>query len=339
MKILCLGKIPQDLEDKLTSLDGLVHWLKIDRAESLSAEEMRQALTGVDILLTEPQDNLRAEVIGREAHPKLALKMIAQRAVGYDNIDMDICRDRGILVSNTPGVLDNATADLAFALLLASARRIVEADNYVRAGRWEGFESDLMLGKEISGKTLGIVGLGRIGKAMARRAWGFGLNIIYHRGNFAGDKDLEKILAARSVSLDELLKESDFVSLHCPLRAETTGLIGEAELSKMKPGATLINTARGKVLDQEALVKAVSANKIFAALDVFKDEPQVPNALINSQNVVLAPHIGSATVETRYNMAKVTVEAVIAAAAGQVPANSINPETFALFLDRFKGAP
>lgn len=337
MKILCLGKIPEDLEEKLTSTEGLVHWLKIDRAESLSAEEMRQALSGVDILLTEPQDNLREEVIGREAHPKLALKMIAQRAVGYDNIDMDICRDRGILVSNTPGVLDNATADLAFALLLASARRIVEADNYVRAGKWEGFESDLMLGKEISGKTLGIVGMGRIGRAMAKRAWGFGLNIIYHRGSL--EPELEKTLGAKSTTLPELLAQSDFVSLHCPLRKETTGLIGQTELEMMKPGATLINTARGKVVDQEALVRAVLSGKISAALDVFRDEPAVPKELIEAANVVLAPHIGSATVETRYNMAKVTVDAVISAISGQTPSNSINPETFDLFLSRFKGAP
>lgn len=337
MKILCLGKIPEDLEEKLTSIEGLVHWLKIDRAESLSAEEMRQALSGVDILLTEPQDNLREEVIGREAHPKLALKMIAQRAVGYDNIDMDICRDRGILVSNTPGVLDNATADLAFALLLASARRIVEADNYVRAGKWEGFESDLLLGKEITGKTLGIVGMGRIGRAMAKRAWGFGLNIIYHRGS--PEPGLEKTLGAKSATLTELMAQSDFVSLHCPLRKETTGLIGQSELEMMKPGATLINTARGKVVDQEALVKAVLSGKINAALDVFRDEPTVPKELIEAANVVLAPHIGSATVETRYNMAKVTVDAVIAAISGQPPTNSINPETFDLFLSRFKGAP
>ena len=292
-------------------------------------------MSGIDIVLSEPQDDLGENVLNRCK----ALKMVAQRAVGYDNVDLEYCNRSGILLSNTPGVLDNATADLAFSLLLSAARRIVEADRYVRAGLWHGFESDLLLGREISGKTLGIVGLGRIGEAMARRAWGFGLKIIYCRSEVKASKKIEialdekdrrlaESLGARRVSMEELLKESDFISLHCPLKKETTNLIGAAELALMKNGCILVNTARGKVVEEKALVEAVTKGKIIAALDVFAQEPTVPPQLINAPNTVLAPHIGSATDETRFAMAELAVNAVLQVLQGQLPANLVNPQIF-----------
>lgn len=307
----------------------------VERAAPLTASELTAALSGIDIVLSEPQDDLSKGILSRCK----ALKMVAQRAVGYDNVDLDYCNRSGILLSNTPGVLDNATADLAFSLLLCAARRIVEADRYVRAGLWHGFESDLLLGREISGKTLGIVGLGRIGEAMARRAWGFGLKIIYcrsaHKTSGATeieldekDRRLAESLGARRVSMNELLSESDFISLHCPLKKETTNLIGAAELALMKNGCILVNTARGKVVEEKALVEAVTKGKIIAALDVFAQEPTVPPQLVKAPNTVLAPHIGSATDETRLAMAELAVSAVLQVLQGQLPANLVNPQIF-----------
>lgn len=343
MKILCLGRLPEDVEEKLSAL-GDVRF--IDRSIALPEAELIKSLEGMDLLLTEPQDTVSAAVVKSSPH----LKMIAQRAVGYDNLDIKALTAANILVSNTPGVLDNATADLAFSLLLACTRRIVEADQYVRAGSWSGFENDLMLGTEISGKNIGIVGLGRIGYAMAKRAHGFGMNILYSRSgnqnsanakndgndsndrNARDDKDdrLKRELGAERVSLTELLQRSQFVSLHCPLTAATTKLIGQKEFDLMQDGAIFVNTARGKIVDEDALVKAVMSKKLKAAgIDVFVDEPNVPAELIAAPNVVLAPHIGSATHETRHAMADLAVTGAIKAFAGEQPTNLVNKDLFA----------
>jgi len=264
------------------------------------------------------------------------LKLVSNLAVGYDNVDVKAATAGGVLVLNTPGVLDNTTADLAFALLMACARRVVEADSYVRAGRWQGWESDLMLGVDVGGKTVGIVGMGRIGQAFARRARGFDMKVLY-TGRNRQPVEIESKLQAQYVSLDELLRQSDFVSLHCPLTAETRHIIGARELALLKPSCILINTARGAVIDQSALVAALQKRSFAGAgLDVFEDEPQVPAALLQMPQAVLTPHIGSASVETRTAMGQLAVNGLLSALSGVKPANVVNPEAWTAFSARLK---
>lgn len=334
MKILCLGKLPDDLSADLQKLGS---FSLIERSRALNEEALGKALEDIDVLLTEPQDILPIAALEQAGK----LKLIAQRAVGFDNIPLEYASRRLILVTNTPGVLDNATADLAFGLLLACARRLPEADRYVRDGHWQGFQSDLLLGCEISGKTIGLVGMGRIALAMARRAYGFGMNIIYSRSQSGtkaqDDKDLEleNSLGARRVDLEELLRTSDFISLHCPLNAATTELIKEREFAMMKPSCIFINTGRGKLVDEAALIHALQTGKIKGAgLDVFYDEPHVPRALIEAPNVVLSPHIGSASAETRYNMAKLSSDGIKLAFSGQMPPNVLNGHIFAHWMEK-----
>ena len=244
------------------------------------------------------------------------LKVVAQYAVGYDNIDLAAAQARGVVVTNTPGVLTEATADMAFALLLAAARHIAPADRYVRAGSFSRWEADLMLGTELNGGTIGIVGLGRIGAAMARRAIGFGMRVCYHNRSRA-NPSVEQKLGARLVSMDALLETSDVISLHCNLNASSRGLIGREAFARMKPSAILVNTARGAVVDEEALAEALRSRTIRAAgLDVFEREPAVHPGLLDLDNVVLAPHLGSATWVTRQKMAEMCVEAVRAVLDG-----------------------
>ena len=231
-----------------------------------------------------------------------SLKLIANFSVGYDNIDIEACRARGVAVSNTPGVLDAAVADLTMGLLLAVRRRIVEGDAAVRAGRWErGWSATPFLGRELGGSVLGIVGYGRIGKAVARRAAGFDLEVIY----------------TRATPLDELLAQADIVSLHTPLNAETTALLSRERLALMRDGATLLNTARGAVVDEDALVDELESGRISAGLDVFVHEPHVPERLRGLPNVVLTPHIASATHETRAAMTRIVVDNVLAFQRGE----------------------
>jgi glyoxylate reductase len=231
-----------------------------------------------------------------------ALGLIANYSVGYDGIDLDACRRRGVAVSNTPGVLDAAVADLTLGLLLAVRRRIVEGDTAVRAGRWElGWSASPLLGHEIGGSVLGIVGYGRIGKAVARRAAGFDLEVIH----------------TRETPLDELLGRADIVSLHTPLNAETTGLISREGLALLRDGATLLNTARGAVVDEDALVEELESGRISAGLDVFVHEPHVPERLRGLPNVVVTPHIASATHETRAAMTRIVVDNVLAFERGE----------------------
>jgi glyoxylate reductase len=340
-QIVVIGKVPGKLALDLSTV-GEVSFL--ERNEKLTEKEIIEACHKAHVILTEPPDQITPGVI--EACPNLV--MLAQRAVGYDNIDLKDCAARPILVSNTPGVLDNATADFAFSLLLAAGRRVVEADNYVRSGQWQGFENDLLLGTEMTGRTIGIVGMGRIGSAMARRARGFGMRIIYCRAADAepqardqdialDQKDQEWLaeLSAQRVSLHTLLRQSDYISLHCPHNKQTEKLIGKDQFSLMKKNCIFVNTARGKVVDEEALCQAIKSGQIRGAgLDVFYNEPSVSETLLAAPNVVLAPHIGSASEETRYAMAELAVKAVLTAFRGSLPDNALNKEVFDKWLKK-----
>lgn len=252
------------------------------------------------------------------------LRVVANYAVGFDNIDVEEATKRGIWVTNTPGVLTEATADLAFSLLLAACRRLVEADKYTRAGKFKGWGPKLLLGMDLNGATLGIIGMGRIGRAVARRAKAFGMKIIYHNRKRC-NIDIEEELSARWVEMDELLKGSDALSLHLPGGEETKHLIGTEELAKMKDGAVLVNTARGTVVDENALVDALKAGKLLGAgLDVFEEEPKLHPELASLDNVTLAPHIGSATEGVRSKMALMAAENIIAVLTGNTPPNAVN---------------
>jgi glyoxylate reductase len=252
------------------------------------------------------------------------LKIVANVAVGYDNIDVAAAARHGVAVTNTPGVLTDATADFAFTLLLATARRVLEADRYVRAGRFGGWEMMGFLGGDLAGRTLGIAGFGRIGQAVARRGRGFGMQVIY-QDEFRAAPALEEELGARRVDKTTLIASSDYLSLHLPLIAETRHYIGETELFAMKRGAYLVNTARGPIVDEAALARALRSGQIAGAgLDVFEREPQVEAELLELDNVVLAPHIASATVETRSKMALIAAENAIAAVSGATPPNLVH---------------
>jgi glyoxylate reductase len=252
-----------------------------------------------------------------------SLKVVANCAVGYDNVDVEAARRRGVVVTNTPGVLTDATADFAFTLLLASARRIVEADRFVREGRFTGWMMMDFLGGDLAGRTIGIAGFGRIGQAVAKRARGFGMHVIYHDEQ-AVHEDVLREYAARSVDKAALLAESDYLSLHVPLLPSTRHYIGAPELASMKRTAYLINTSRGPVVDEAALARALRDGVIAGAgLDVFEREPQIDPELAALPNVVLAPHIASATVETRTKMALMAAENAIAVAAGRPAINPV----------------
>lgn len=289
----------------------------------LTREELLAAVPGRDAVLSFPTDVINDEVL------ELAkdVKIFANNAVGYNNFDIEAATKRGVLLSNTPGVLTDATADLAFALLLAAARRVVESDRWIRAGNFQLWRPNDFLGLEISGKTLGIIGAGRIGRAMAKRALAFGMKIIYTgRSRYL---DFEEAAGAVWVDKKTLLQEADFISLHMPLTPETYHYIGEEELALMKPTAVLINTARGPVVDEKALVRALQDGKIWGAgLDVYEEEPMLAEGLADLPNVVLTPHIGSATAETRTRMALMAVENILAAMRGELPPNCLNPEAY-----------
>lgn len=274
---------------------------------------------GVLTLLTERVDKRLLDAAPR-------LKVVANMAVGYDNIDVAECTRRGIVVTNTPGVLTETTADLAFALILAAARRITEAERYLRQGQWKTWSPMLLTGVDVHGATLGIVGLGRIGEAVARRARGFSMRVLY--ANRSARPDVEAALGIERRGLDELLKSSDFVSIHVPLNDSTRHLIGERELNLMKPTAVLVNTSRGPVVNERDLYRALKDRRIFAAgLDVFDTEPiRSDNPLLELDNVVLLPHIGSASIATRTQMAVMAARNLTQVLAGQTPQNPVNPE-------------
>jgi D-3-phosphoglycerate dehydrogenase len=281
--------------------------------------EKLKGKVGAIILLTERIDN---DVLSRCPE----LKIVSNVAVGYDNIDVEACTRCGIMVTNTPGVLDDTTADFTWALLFATARRVVEADQYLRSSKWKGWGLMQFLGYDVHHKVLGICGLGRIGQRVARRAKGFDMRILYTDA-IRMDASIEEEFGARFVDKETLLKESDFVTLHVPLIPETTHYISTAELELMKPTAILINASRGPVVDEKALVKALQQGKVAGAgLDVYEKEPKVEPALLQMKNVVLVPHIASASRETRLKMATMAAENLIAGLTGKRPPNLINAE-------------
>ncbi len=282
--------------------------------------ELLDAVRGVSGILSTATEKMDGELMDAAGED---LKVIANMAVGYDNVDVEASAERGIVVTNTPGVLDETTADVAFMLLLAAARRLGEGERLLRAGRWEWWGPKQLMGRDVWGKRLGIVGFGRIGQAVARRARGFGMEVLYH--NRSRKEEAEQELGARYVEFDELLETVDFVSVHTPLTDETHHLIGPKELGRMKPTAVLVNTSRGPVVDEAALADALAAGRIFAAgLDVYEEEPKVHPKLLELENVVLAPHIGSASVETRDRMAALAAENLAAVLRGEDPKTPVN---------------
>ncbi len=285
----------------------------------LSKTEIIEGLRGKKGLLCLLTDTIDAEVM--DAAPDL--KIIANYAVGFNNIDLAAAKARGIWVSNTPGVLTEATAELTMSLLLTTARRIVEADQFTRSGLWGGWGPLQYLGKEVHGSTLGIIGLGRIGKAVVKRARAFGMAIIYWNRTRLEIAE-EKELGIRYFSKEEVLRQSDFVSLHLAYTAETHHLIDSAALAMMPTGSFLINTARGKIVDEKALVKALQSGHLGGAgLDVYEEEPRIHPALFQFPNVVLLPHLGSATLKTRTAMGLLAVENLLAGLQGNVPPNAV----------------
>jgi gluconate 2-dehydrogenase len=261
------------------------------------------------------------------------LRAVCLMTVGYNNVDVPACSARGVLATNAPGVLTETTADLGFALMMATARRMSEAERFLRAGRWKQWSHDLLVGSDVHGATLGILGMGRIGQAIARRgALGFGMKVIYHNRSRLSATD-EAPLGARYVDKATLLRESDHLVLVLPYTPQNRHAIGAAELAQMKPGATLTNVARGGIVDDAALAQALRERRIAAAgLDVFEGEPQVHPALLELPNVVLLPHIGSATEATRRRMVDLAADNLIAALSGGAPPTPVNPEVLPLRL-------
>ena len=288
----------------------------------LTTDQLVERARGCQAVVSQLTDKLGAEVTARLE----GVKIIANVAVGYDNIDVPAATARGILVTNTPGVLTETTADFAFTLLMATARRIPEAHEFVHSGDWKTWLIDLLAGQDVYGATLGIFGIGRIGMAMARRARGFGMRILYCDAQSA-PAEIAVELGLERVSKEELLRQADFVSLHVPLTAETRHFIAAPELALMKATAVLINTSRGPVVDEAALADALERKQIWAAgLDVFEQEPAVCAKLLTLKNVVLAPHVASASVATRRRMSMMAAENAAAALEGLRPPNVLNPE-------------
>ncbi len=322
-KLFITRELFPDVIKKLEEYYDVEVW---DRYQPPPYEVLLQKAKEVDALGTLLTDKIDCNLLQQAKR----LRIVAQYAVGYDNIDIECATRLGIYVTNTPGVLTEATAELTWALLMAVARRIVEADHFVRWGEWwrlqTGWHPKMMLGVELQGKTLGIIGLGRIGSRVAEFGKAFGMKVIYY--DKFRRKDLEEKMGIEYRELDDLLKEADIVSIHVPLTKETYHLINEERLKKMKKGAIIVNTARGAVIDTDALVKALREGWIRGAgLDVHEQEPLDPNHPITAfKNVVLLPHIGSATYETRHRMAELVAENLIAFYKGEIPPTLVNKE-------------
>jgi glyoxylate reductase len=290
----------------------------------LEARQLSEACREIEGLMASAV-RVNEEVL--EQAPRL--RVVANVGVGYDNIDVAACTRRRILVTNTPDVLTEATADLSFALLMSAARRVAEGDRYVREGHWREWLWGLLWGTDLYRKTLGVYGLGRIGKAVARRARGFSMRILYYDTQRA-TPEIERELGAEFVERERLLREADFLTLHVPLTPQTHHLIGAHELAMLKPTAYLINAARGKVVDETALAQALECGRLAGAgLDVFEEEPRVHPTLLRLDNVVLTPHVGSATSQTRLAMAMLAADNLLAALEGRRPPNLVNPEACA----------
>ena len=293
-----------------------------DSSAGLSPEDLRAAVAGKRAVVCQLTDRIDAAFMdsGKD------LEVISNVAVGFDNIDVPAATERGIVVTNTPGVLTDTTADLAFTLMLSAARRICEADRFLRAGRWQQWEIDMMTGHDIHGHTLGIYGLGRIGQGMARRAKGFDMRVIYHDAARATpEKEME--WGVEYVERETLFRDSDFLSIHVPLNEQTRHAVASDEFALMKPNAVLVNTSRGPVVDEKALADALERGQIASAgLDVFEEEPIVEPRLLRLENIVVVPHIGSASIKTRTRMCTMAAENAAAVLTGQRPPNPVNPE-------------
>ena len=305
---------------------GDVEQLLVDRFDTrlneddhpMSTAELQRALQNADAVLPTVSDKIDAEVLGVD---NIRAKILGSNGVGFNHIDLEAAKAAGLVVTNTPEVLTDCTADLAMALLLAVARRVGEGERHLRAGEWTGWRPTHMMGTSVTGKTLGLIGMGRIARAVAARAaHGFNMKIIFHDPFPPRAEDLAGLDAIACESLHEVFEQADFVSLHCPGGKETYHLIGPEAFKSMKPGAFLINSARGDVIDEAALVEALEAGEIAGAgLDVFEKEPQVTPALLKMENVVLLPHLGSATQETRKAMGMRVVENIEAFFNGETP--------------------
>jgi glyoxylate reductase len=317
MKVLVTGIIPEEIMNLILK----EHTVEANKEDiPMERGKLLQSISDKDGLLCMITDKVDSELL--EIAPQL--KMVANFGVGFNNIDLDACTRKSIMVSNTPDVLTDATADTAFALILATARRVVEGDKLTRRGEFRFWAPFHFLGHEVSGKTLGIIGMGRIGKAVARRARGFNMNVIYHDDQRL-DTANEKTLDITFVNMDMLLSMADFISLHIPLTSKTQHLINRQTLGKMKPSAYLINTSRGMVVDENSLVEALHEGKIAGAgLDVYENEPDLAPGLAGLDNVILLPHIGSATLETRMKMAQLAALNLLAGLRGEKPSNCLN---------------
>jgi glyoxylate reductase len=313
-KVIVTCGLPGKALDKLSKKYKL--YIHSSKEVAMGDEELRQRITTADAIITLLSNKIDKEMLDAAKN----LKIVSNYAVGYNNIDIEACTEKKIWVGHTPDVLTETTADFAFTLLMSAARKIVKADKYVRDGKFHGWFPELFMGADINHKTIGIVGMGRIGQAVAQRALGFNMDVIYYDAQ--GDLGLDY---AKSVDFDELVKTSDFISLHVPLLDSTHHLIGQSELENMKESAILINTSRGPVIDEKALAKALKDGVIAAAgLDVYENEPNVSSVLLGLDNVVLAPHIASSSKDTREKMTEVAVENVIRVLEGEKPLHSVN---------------
>jgi glyoxylate reductase len=308
-------KIPEEAEFILKD-----HHLIVNEEDRfLTKEEIIAGAKNADALVCLLSDKIDSEIV--DSLPNL--KVIANYAVGYNNIDLSAAKEKNIYVTNTPDALTDATADITIALLLAVSRRIVEGDKFVRKGKFAGWKPQLLVGRSIKDKTLGIIGLGRIGKAVAKRAQAFEMNVIYFN-RMPLDKETEKKLNVEYSSLEKLLKESDVISLHCPLNKSSEHLLNERRLKMLKKDCILVNTARGAIIEEDALIRLLKNNAIFGAgFDVYENEPEVPEELKKLENVVLLPHLGSANDETRKQMAFMVGRNVKIALEGKKPPNNV----------------
>ncbi len=323
-KILVTQKVPDPAYPLLEAI-GVVE-ANVEEGVIWPHEELLRRAPGHDYIYSLLTDNIDARFLETCAASTPRLKMVANMAVGFNNIDVEAATRLGIAVSNTPGVLSDTTADLAFALLMATARRIPEAERYLRAGKFKGWGPLLFCGEDIHGSVLGLIGAGRIGKIVARRASGFDMKVIYY-DVYPMSPEEEAEYHLTYMLMDDVLEQADFISIHTPYMSTTHHLISERELSIMKPSAILINTARGPIVDEKALVKALQNNTIAGAgLDVYENEPAVEPELLTMENVVLLPHIASASLKTRTLMATMASDNIVAHFLGQRPPNIVNPE-------------
>ncbi|MCW5882727.1 MAG: D-glycerate dehydrogenase [Anaerolineae bacterium] len=318
-KVLVTRRVPESGIQKLREVADVDLW---DEDQPIPRDVLLQKVRDIDGIFCLLTERINDELL--DAAPKL--RVVSNMAVGFDNIDVAACTRRGLPVGNTPGVLTETTADLAFALLMAGARRISEGERYVRAGKWTTWGPLLLMGPDIYGATLGIVGIGRIGQAMARRAKGFDMRVLYH--DTQAPPGLDEKLGVTGVDFDRLLEESDFISIHTPLLPSTRHLFSTAQFKKMRPTAVLVNSARGPIIDQRALYEALRDGEIgYAALDVTDPEPiPMDDPLLTLENCLIVPHIGSASVATRNRMSSMAADNLIAGLRGEPLPNTVNPE-------------